>query len=170
MPDVPPQPATPPLRERFAALLERHRGIVGKVAFAYASTAHDRDDLTQEIATELWRSFPRYDDRRPFSTWAYRVALNVALSYARRGRHRPKPLEREPATAPQPEADPRIERLRVVMERLRPLDRALLALHLDDRSYAEIAEILGLTETNVATKLSRLKDSLRRDVSDASSH
>ncbi len=69
--------------QRFRELLERHRRIVFKVAATYCRDPHDRADLAQEIAVQLWRAFPKYDGARAFSTWMYRVALNVAISHLR---------------------------------------------------------------------------------------
>ena len=66
---------------RFAALLEQHRGIVFKVAATYCRHRDDRQDVAQEIAAQLWRAYPGYDPTRPFSTWMYRIALNVAISH-----------------------------------------------------------------------------------------
>jgi RNA polymerase sigma factor (sigma-70 family) len=71
-------------RGQFEQLLQSHRGIVYKVAGSYSRTASDRDDLAQEICLQLWRAFPNYDSQRKFSTWMYRVALNVAISHLRR--------------------------------------------------------------------------------------
>src|ERR1700730_3568563 len=68
---------------RFEALLARHRGMVFKVANMYCRDAEDRRDLAQEIRTQLWRAYPSYDEDRIFSTWMYRVALNVAISHKR---------------------------------------------------------------------------------------
>ena len=70
-------------RTRFAALLDTHRGIVFKVANAYCRHPDDRQDLVQEIAAQLWRAYPGYDPARPFTTWMYRIALNVAISHVR---------------------------------------------------------------------------------------
>ena len=70
--------------EIFTRLLDQHAGIIRKVAFGYASTFADREDLTQEITLQLWRAYPRYSPDRPFSTWMYRIALNVAISFLRR--------------------------------------------------------------------------------------
>jgi RNA polymerase sigma factor (sigma-70 family) len=76
---------------QFAELLERHRGIVFKVAATYCRNPADREDVAQEIVTQLWRAFPTYDAARTFSTWMYRIALNVAISFVRtnsvRARH-----------------------------------------------------------------------------------
>ena len=159
---------------QFRDLLERHRGIVFKVANSYASNAHDREDLAQEIAVQLWRAFPKYDGARSFSTWMYRVALNVAISHLReRSRferhHEPldMTLHDDADAGSEPDADARVRELYRCIARLDPLDRALLILYLDERSQRDIAEILGISETNVATKIGRLKARLRNDMSEA---
>ena len=159
-------------QESFLRHLEEHRGIIGKVAMGYANGAADRRDLEQEIALQLWKSYPRYAPDRPFSTWMYRVALNVGISFLRRNTQPTRqtvPLDELPgeladasATAEPP--DERIALLQQVIATLAPLDRALVLLYLDEHSYREIASILGLTETNVATKLSRLKDRVREEI------
>lgn len=161
---------------RFEALLERHRGILFKVAGTYCREPAEREDLMQDIATQLWRAFPGYDEARAFSTWMYRIALNVAISSLRGRAHRQHndtvalDEERHDAigdAATATETDERVRLLYRCIDRLGPLDRALLLLHLDERSQREIAEILGLTETNVGTKLGRLKQRLRNDLRDA---
>jgi RNA polymerase sigma-70 factor (ECF subfamily) len=154
---------TPPTAA-FTDLLRRHRGVIHKIAFAYARDREDREDLEQEIAGELWRAWPRYDPARPFSTWMYRVALNVAISGLRRRGARPVatvPIADVDAPAPTDAdgADARV--LLTAIHAEPPLDRALLLLVLEERSQREIADVLGLTETNVATRLSRLKQRLR---------
>jgi RNA polymerase sigma-70 factor (ECF subfamily) len=158
-------------RERFAGLLAQHRGIVVKVAATFAFGAEDRADLAQEIAAQLWRSFPRYDETRPFATWMYRVALNVGVSHLR-GRERrgvAEPLDAESvASASSPDESLEDARRAAALEhaiaRLARLDRALLLLHLDERSQREIGEVLGISESNVATKLSRLRVRLRGEL------
>ena len=157
---------TDPPHERFEALLESHRGVVAKVAFTYCRNAEDRRDLEQEIAAQLWRAFPRYDPARPFATWVYRIALNVAISFVRTAYRRPTvPLDETTATAPTPsdEPDDRLRVLQRFLDRIDHLNRALLVLYLDDRSYRDIADVLGISETNVATKLYRLKQRLREE-------
>ncbi|HYG05832.1 MAG TPA: sigma-70 family RNA polymerase sigma factor [Stenotrophomonas sp.] len=170
-----PSDATAPLAAdraaAFTALLERHRGIVVKVAASYAGSAEERAELIQEIAAQLWRAYPRYDPARSFTTWMYRVALNVAISDLR-GRsherahlaplddalHVADPQARDPATELQ------IAALHRFIAALPPLERALLLLYLDERSYAEIAEVLGISEGNAATKVSRLKQRIQREL------
>lgn len=164
-----------PDQQRFEALLREHHGIVFKVAGAYARNPNDRDDLAQDIAAQLWRSFGRFDERRAkFSTWMYRVALNVAISHARDatrcGAQNFQPLDDvhldsvAGADVPQAEAIEHAEHLAALhafIGSLDALNRALVLLYLEDRSYAEIAEVLGISETNVATKLNRIKQKLR---------
>ncbi|MFT3756901.1 MAG: sigma-70 family RNA polymerase sigma factor [Pseudoxanthomonas sp.] len=157
-------------RQHFAELLERHRGIVVKVAGSYAWHPDDRAELMQEIAAQAWRAFPRYDGERAFSTWLYRIALNVAISHVRdqRGRH-DVPLDEQAHdladdNAFDPEREQHVRLLHRFIRKQKPLDRALLLLYLEDRSLRETAEILGISETNVATKIGRLKQRLRNEI------
>jgi RNA polymerase sigma factor (sigma-70 family) len=157
---------------RFAALLEQHRRIVFKVANTYGFHAHDRADLAQEITAQLWRAFPGYDPERPFSTWMYRIALNVAISQVRNTAHRNRhSVQLDEAmhdiaddNGADPEADQQVRALHRFIAQLDRLNRALLLLYLEDQSYRQIAEILGISETNVATKLSRLKQRIRSEM------
>ncbi|WEN16580.1 sigma-70 family RNA polymerase sigma factor [Rhodanobacter sp. AS-Z3] len=158
-------------QRHFELLLHGHRRVVFKVAGLYSRSAADRDDLVQEISAQLWRSFGSYDEARAkFSTWLYRIALNVAISQARRERwsesDRFEPLDAhhletvgggEGIT----EQDDRLTALYAFIGQLDPLNRALILLYLEDRNYGEMAEILGISETNVATKISRIKQKLR---------
>lgn len=164
--------ATASPRERFGELLEQHRKIVFKVANSYARLADDRADLAQEISAQLWRAFPGYDESRSFSTWMYRIALNVAISHLRDAQRREihtLPLDESAHAAAMvgaiAEPDERVRALEAYMQRIDPLNRALLLLVLEERSYREIAQILGLSETNVATRISRLRQGIRNDTS-----
>jgi RNA polymerase sigma-70 factor (ECF subfamily) len=157
---------------QFRELLERHRGVVFKVASTYCRDPHDRADLAQEIATQLWRSFSHYDGVRTFSTWMYRVALNVAISFRRSGGLHERHMVAFDADLHDAmdeadfESDERVRALYRCIDALDPLNRALLILYLDERSQREIAEILGISETNVATKIGRMKVRLRNDMSE----
>ncbi|MGI8438331.1 MAG: RNA polymerase sigma factor [Chthoniobacterales bacterium] len=156
-------------QENFTRLLEEHAGIIHKVARGYANTPTDREDLMQEITLQLWRAYPRYSPERPFSTWMYRIALNVAISFLRRQTHpvrqtlslEENQIDVAGDAASDSEMDERVAILQHVIDSLPPLDRGLLLLYLDDHSYREIAAILGLSETNVATKINRLKQRVR---------
>lgn len=156
----------------FEALLELHRGIIFKTVNTYCWRPEDRDDLAQEISAQLWRAWPKYDASRPFSTWMYRIALNVAISFVRREvQHRRvfTPLEQElhdtgSPLSTEPDITERMERLRRFIAAEPPFERALLLLYLEDKPQKEIAEILGITPTNVSTKVSRLKQRIRTEI------
>ena len=158
------------LRDEFAALVERHRKILFKVANTYCWSADDRADLAQDITAQLWRAYPSYDRARPFATWMYRIALNVAISWVRGHGQRQRvtvPLDldvHDISATPDPAGDQRVRALYDVIHALDPLSRALLLLYLDEHSYKDIAGILGITETNVATKIHRLKQRIRHQI------
>ena len=163
----------PPLTDdQFSALIEEHKGIIYKIANSYCRNAEDRKDLIQEIVVHLWKSHSRYDERFKLSTWIYRIALNVAISAYRRDKkhsERVSPLEEviiEPAAESQ-QPDPKIATLHRIINQLDELNRALMILYLDDNSYRDIAGILGLTETNVATKINRLKLKIKEQFTQA---
>ena len=166
-------PMTVDARQAFGNMLEYHRKIVFKVANTYAWNPDDRADLAQEIAAQLWRAFPGYDPQRSFSTWMYRIALNVAISQVRTSTQRDRHLvpfdenlhDTAEAYSTDPEAEQRLRALNRIIAGLDKLNRALMILYLEDHSNREIGDILGLSETNVSTKLSRLKQRIRNDLS-----
>ena len=164
---------TPDARAAFGTLLQQHAGIVFKIARSYARGAEDRADLAQEIAAQLWHAWPKYDPARSFSTWMYRIALNVAIGHLRqqelRRRHDAVPLDDAlhdvaDTGAIDHESDQHLRLLQGFIARQPPLDRALLLLYLEDRPQREIAEILGISEANVSTKVGRLKQRLRDEL------
>ncbi len=153
---------------RFAALLDQHRGIVLKIARGYCAHQEDRLDLIQDISVQAWDAFDSFDPARArFSTWLYRVALNVAISQLRRQQLRQRhhavldedtlPVD-DTAPAEQQHA---VQQLEIAIRTLPPLDRALMLLHLDDHDHRQIADILGISSANVSTRLHRLRQQLR---------
>jgi RNA polymerase sigma-70 factor (ECF subfamily) len=160
--------ASPARHDEFTAHLEAHKAILLKVANAYSRDREDRLDLVQKMTAQLWRSFDRFDGRARFSTWMYRVALNVAISAQRRARTQRRHVL--PATGDFVEViddrgsgadDAALAQLRVLIDGLGDFDKALMLLYLDGHDHATIAEILGISATNVGTKISRLKAKLR---------
>ena len=157
--------------QRFLALLDEHRKILYKVANSYCRKPQERADLVQEMVAQLWSSFDRFDERSRFSTWMYRVVLNVAISYYRAERRRSGrtvPLEDSMlellAAVPAPEEGSEdIRLLHQFIGRLDDLNRALIILYLDGNSHETIAEILGISTTNVGTRVGRIKQQLRRE-------
>ena len=155
----------------FLALILENKGIILKISHLYCSDRHAREDLAQEIIYQLWRSGKTYNKEYRFSTWMYRVALNVAISFYREGRRRVDGLplsgfhlEIEDEDAGLSQEKERSAWLRSCVQGLKEFDRALILLYFEEKSYREIAEILGLSETNVATKIGRIKERLKQCV------
>lgn len=161
--------------DQFLALLEQHQRILYKVAHAYCRKPEDLQDLLQEMTIQLWRSFGRYDGRVQFSTWMFRVAMNVAISFYRSERRRPQdsvPIDQpglQIAAADQLLGDTGddLRLLRQLIAGLDELNRALIILYLDGYDHQTIAEIVGITTTNVATRISRIKQTLQRQFQEA---
>lgn len=148
--------------------MEEHKRLLYKVCRTFGREPADRDDLAQEITAQLWRAFPSFDERAVFSTWMYRVALNVAISYQRRERTRARYVisddERLLEIADEREdMAPALAAMFALIDRQEPLNKALLLLYLDGQSHRQIALVLGISEHNVATKLNRLKQAMRAD-------
>jgi len=147
-------------RRIFDDWLSRPKGVLFKVVHAYAFTSHDRDDLFQEIATQVWNSIPGFRGESAVTTWLYRIALRCALTWSRkerRHRERTEPLEgSEPALRETTRTqDRRLAWLYEEIARLDPVDRSLTLLLLDGFSYRETAETLGISESYVGVRMNR---------------
>lgn len=150
----------------FTQLLDRHAGMLHQIARGYAWTTADRADLLQEIRLQLWRSFSSWQRELPFATWMYRVALNVAIGQlrrataARRDVHATESLGDDNPPDPACDGGAQADRLRTLwalLQRLPELDRALMLMALDGQDAAVIGAALGLSASNVGTRLQRLK-------------
>lgn len=152
---------------KFIELVNRHQNIIHKVCSIYAAGAEDKQDLLQEILYQLWRSYPSFQQESQFSTWMYRIALNTAITNFRKAKRKPahvpinKTLENELRMSDHHSRYEQIEILREVIARLKPIDKAIIMLYLDELSYKEMAEILDLSESNIRVKLNRIKNKLQ---------
>jgi len=150
---------------QFTELIRQHVGLIHKIAYAYCRDATDREDVVQETLVQLWRSRDRYDERYRQATWIYRIALNVAISFHRRERRhqeRRTAIDEHPiavAEAVEPGED--VQLLLRCVDALGALDKALVLLYLDGNDHASIADVLGISVSNVGTKLGRIKERLR---------
>ena len=154
----------------FMNWLNQHGSAVMKVARAYALTSEERQDLAQEILLQAWRSLPNFQNKASPATWFYRVALHTAMNWhrkdkPRRSRQRPllevQTVETEGADgAEQAQQRETVERLYRAIHRLPKADAALVLLYLDELSYREMADVLGISESNVGVKLNRAKKAL----------
>lgn len=153
----------------FLSVIETNKGIIYKVANSYCKDTEDRQDLVQEIILKLWKSFDSYDEVFKHSTWIYRIALNTAISFYRKEKSRKKittPFSESLFNVADFENDKQIEEstlfLNQFISELKELDKALMLLYLEEKSHKEMAEIIGITETNVATKIGRIKNILKQ--------
>lgn len=148
----------------FQRWLDQYKGLIFKIVKSYADTALDQEDLFQDVTIQVWRSIPSFRHESAASTWIYRVALNTAMTWIRREKKRNRPESIEMAqhilddiTNP---IDDRLAWLYKEIHKLDKIDRSIALLLLDDLSYQEIATILGITESNVAVKIHRIKKHL----------
>lgn len=154
-------------KERFVKLIRENEGIIYKVSFMYANDPIDREDLYQEIVLQAWKGFPNYRGDAAFSTWFYQVALNTAITGLRRFK-RSKAMftsvEMVPdITEPQPAewGDDRLEILKQAINTLNEIEKAVVVLFLEDRSYEEMETITGITAGTLRVKMNRIKEKLR---------
>lgn len=155
----------------FADWLAPHLPMLHRTARAFAEPA-DQHDLLQELTLALWKARPRFRDESAAGTFVHRVAHNAALTWRRgeaRRRLRGVAIEaelvtRDAGTDPQ---GPLLDRLYAAIRRLAPVERSLILLSLDGVSYAEIARLHGLTETNVGARLTRIRQRVSSLVEEA---
>ena len=154
----------------FLDIVESNKGILFKVANSYCRNVEDRKDLVQEIILQLWKSFDNYNEIFKLSTWIYRISLNVAISFYRKEKSRKRisnPLTTDifafTDTEISEDKETNLGILNQLILKLNDLDKALMLLYLEEKSYKEISEIIGITETNVATKIGRIKSKLKRE-------
>lgn len=160
-------------REQFINIINEHKRLLYKVIHSYCRNSDDRKDLEQEIIIQLWKSLKNYNHEFKLSTWIYKIALNVAISYYRRDFKRTKTIEPYNDTifkiaVEEDDNEEHINKtilLHKFINKLDELNKAIIILYLDDKSYSEISEITGLTETNVGTKINRIKRKLKESIS-----
>jgi RNA polymerase sigma factor (sigma-70 family) len=159
-------------KEQFSNLMQEHRGILFKVCHSYCRNKADIDDLAQEMIYQLWKSFDNYDPRYKFTTWMYRVVLNVAISFYRKEKKSrgimaldEHVIEIADNSYSHNDTEKELHHLRQFIGELKELDKALIILYLEEKSYREISEIMGITETNTSTRISRIKEQLKQKFS-----
>ncbi|WP_188370710.1 RNA polymerase sigma factor [Muriicola marianensis] len=155
------------LEHQFVTELENNQNIVHKVCSLYT---HDRDshnDLFQEITIQLWKAYPKFRGESKFSTWMYRVALNTAITLYRKSKKRvptqdfDSVLFKIKADEYDAEEERQLKLMYDAIRQLGDIDKALVFLYLEDKSYSEISETLGITEVNARVKMNRVKTKLR---------
>ena len=156
---------TKQLEKEFLDMIEAQKRTIYKVCYMYANDQDDLNDLFQETVLNLWKGFPNYRGDSKLTTWVYRIAMNTCITYLRHENHRPQTVPMTANVASQMAADEdteaRLQELYRLINRLGRLERALILLWLEERSYQEMADILGLSKANVAVKLNRIREKLR---------
>lgn len=153
----------------FLETLKQHEKILFKVSNAYCKDTEDRKDIVQEIIIQLWKSFEKYNPNYKFSTWIYKIALNVAISHYRKETKRKSfftninddLIHIADHHSGEDDLENNLDVLQKFINELDKLNKALILLYLESYSYKEISEVLGISETNVATKINRIKKRLK---------
>ena len=153
-----------PLDKDFLEKLNQNIGVAHKVCAIYFSASDEREDVFQDMMYQLCRSYPRFQGTAKFSTWMYRVCLNTALTSLRKNKHKESgPITYEHQQIADEGSDPQHESMKQLLEaieRLSPINKAVILLYLEDFRYEEIANITGLTKSNVSVRLVRIKKEL----------
>ena len=151
--------------------IKNNERIIFKICNSYCRNTNDREDLAQEIIYQLLKSYHSFSDEFRFSTWMYRVGLNVAISFYRKNKSAKEfyfdeiKNDRKDEENYSAELENNLSILEKYISELKELDKALMILYLESKSYKEISEIIGISETNVATKISRVKEILKQKFS-----
>lgn len=150
----------------FERYIREHELLLHKACRIYAYTDADRQDLFQEIVIQLWKSFPDFKGNAKISTWMYRVAINTAISGLRKKKDFITPCDH--ANFPEHTSDDpgneeeQLQQLYSAIEQLNPVEKAIVMLYMEDRSYSEMEEILGITQATLRVKMNRIKEKLRQ--------
>lgn len=148
------------IENEFIASIQEHQGILHKISFVYANHVNEKDDLYQEIVLQLWKSYPSFQGKSKFSTWMYRVALNTAITLTKKPKLIFNAIEKQSVSTSfetSMEFSEDVKLLYKAISHLNKVDKAIVLLWLEEKSYAEIAETIGITVSNVSVKLTRIK-------------
>lgn len=153
--------------QQISELLENHKGILLKVARTYCQKTEERQDLVQEISIQIWLSLKNYKPEFKISTWLYRIAINTAISFYRKDKHRHlSVVEMDDEIdvteeSGEPDKEHQLTLLEDFIHGLDEFDKALMLLYLEGKKHEEISNIMGLTKSNVGTKIGRIKNELK---------
>lgn len=156
-------------KEVFIKAVQENERLIYKVAAFYTNSMDDRADLVQEIVYTLWKSFETFNYQSALSTWMYKVAMNVAVLHLKKSKRRivTTSVDEVAFNFSESYSDETEERLKILhtyIQGLNLLDKGILMLYLESKSHEEIAEIIGISKTNVGTKLSRIKEKLKNQI------
>jgi len=160
------------LEKEFIKIVSENQGIIHKVCSIYCDSEEDRRDLFQEILAQLWRSYSTFRNESKFSTWMYRVALNTAITSFKKGKRQPeqKGIFNENLQIAEEnydsETEDQIRQLHIAIGQLTGIEKSIILLYLENKSYEEIAEITGITQNYVRVKMNRIKTKLKKYINE----
>jgi len=157
-------------KNTFIKAIQEHEKLIFKLASFYTDCKDDRDDLVQEIIYSLWKSFETFKQRSSLATWIYRVAMNVSIFHLKQKKKRGQSVSIDLqvlnfSDTAYDDYEEKLQMLQNLIKDLNLYDKGILMLYLENKSHTEIAEIIGISKSNVGTKLSRIKEKLRHQVS-----
>ncbi len=156
------------LERSFVQQLQENQNLIHKICRLYTDSEDAHKDLFQEITIQLWKAFPQFRGDSKFTTWAYRVALNTAITLYRKKSRTVNTIEFNSAIHKvnqeeyNYEEEEHIKLLYQAVHQLNDIEKALVFMYLEDKDYAEIAETLGITEVNARVKMNRIKGKLKQ--------
>jgi len=148
-------------------LLEQHQNVVHKICRIYTNNKDEHNDLFQEITIQLWKAFPKFRGDSKFSTWMYRVGLNTAITLYRKSKRRVSTQGYDDVQfkiKSEEYDDTEEQQLKLLYQavhQLNDIEKALVFLYLEDKSYKEISKTLGISEVNARVKMNRVKTKLK---------
>lgn len=156
-----------PTKEEFLELLSNYQGILHKVCFVYFKNQTDREDNFQEIVFQLWKSYPRLQNRNSIGSWIYSVAINTSISMLRKNskidyRNTVPDFSDQSTAVDEMVADESLRLLLNAIYQLDEIDKSIMLLYLEEKKYDEIAEIIGLSKSNVGVRINRSKKQLKQ--------
>jgi len=155
--------------DHFLEVIEENKRLIFKIANSYCKDSEDRKDLVQEIVLQLYKAFPKYNDTYAITTWIYRIALNISISFYRKEKSRKKTTENyknviELADDSEDFKNEQSKLLYGFIDNLNSIDKAIIILFLEGRKNKEIAEVMGFSISNVSTRMNRIKSKLSSNV------
>jgi len=154
----------------FAQLLEQHQNILHKICRLYTVDSDSHKDLFQEIVIQIWKSYPKFRGDAKFTTWAYRIGLNTAISLYRGSKRKITTVDWDISLQNikyeeyDSETENQLKQLYAAVHLLNDIEKALVYMYLEDKDYTEIAETLGITEVNARVKMNRIKTKIKETI------
>lgn len=157
------------MEKEFTELLHQNQGIVHKICNLYFNNRTEKEDYQQELIIQLWKAFPSFKNQSKFSTWMYRVCLNAAIDIIRKEKSQSMFIKVDNhdikrIADKENEIDTNQEKLYRVINRLSDIDKAIITMYLDEFTYKEIAETIGISESNTGVKINRIKSEILKTI------